>query len=220
MNDDSDYENANDRNYGHTKKSLIRTENCYRLPQQHSTCQHHELSGSSDDDDDNECEIPLTSTEPTTNAPTTSRISSTNETTTSNRNRLPYEIPREYDEDFLISRVIGLVRNVDDENATMHLVGSPSSSTTLISSGKSTTTTASCDGHDNYQVLNDDFDDNIGHEQICCLTDWSSSDEETSFYNDKTNVLTSTIDVECQLAGSEYFNSNQGGYSFLLSNDA
>lgn len=41
--------------------------------------------------------------------------------------------------------------------------------------------------------------------------EWSSSDEDTSFYKDKNSEFLSTIDTEQRLA-SEYFNSSRGGY--------
>lgn len=42
--------------------------------------------------------------------------------------------------------------------------------------------------------------------------EWSSSDENTTFYGDKNSILSSACDADRRLATSEYFQSSCGGY--------
>lgn len=46
--------------------------------------------------------------------------------------------------------------------------------------------------------------------------EWSSSDEDTSFYNDKSTALSSKFDIEQPQLQSKYFNSNRGAYITLI----
>lgn len=207
---DSDYENVENMSVDRRDMSMNRARNSYRVAQGPSGCQQPETTSDSSDDTESEM-LAKTMCAPTAPNPDSSSY---------------HQIPREYDEEFLISRVIGFVSSADEENATMHLVRSRSSSSTtttttptptLISGGIATPATATSVAynsrdHGHYRALNDDIDNNTGHGQMYCLTDWSSSDEETSFYNDRTSVLSSAIGAERQLVGSEYFNSSRGGY--------
>lgn len=194
-------ENVEEMSCDRRNKSMNRARNSYRVAQGPSACQ--QPATTSDSSDDTESEV-LATTVCASSAPNPDSSSY-------------HQIPREYDEEFLISRVIGFVSGAGEENATMHLVRSRSSSSTTTTTptpAAAATTPAAHDSGDreHYRALNDDFDNNTGHGQMYCLTDWSSSDEETSFYNDRTSVLSSAIGAERQLVGSEYFNSSRGGY--------
>lgn len=46
--------------------------------------------------------------------------------------------------------------------------------------------------------------------------EWSSSDENTSFFGDKHSILSSACDADRQLATSEYFKSSCGAYYYTL----
>lgn len=53
---------------------------------------------------------------------------------------------------------------------------------------------------------------NYHHRDRNFSPDWSSSDENTTFYGDKNSILSSACDADRQLATSEYFKSSCGGY--------
>lgn len=116
--------------------------------------------------------------------------------------RSVHDVATQLDQLTLFSHMIAFVDSNDDDSDANAIAADNVSL-------PSTTPTPSISSRESTPIACNKFNCHCVHH---ISPEWSSSDENTTFYGDKNSILSSACDAERRLATSEYFKSSCGGY--------